>query len=240
MGLDIYSGDYTNDPTVPFKKSKYTTSPIYFGETRSPIKFIENISEINSDLYPDHMCNKNYLRSSYNENGYDRVASRLNCIDLYSIFDPVFVNIDQDERIILSQENLILCKANAIRNKNLWLALDDKEFDYFLVYDIFDKNYKSEIEAFELFKKIESERSDKIFMDFENRDGYFSLDGFEIYGILKNVVPDIFSHIKSEDKAGTMIVYKRDIVYYKQMSEIIIEFIDFLLQSKDPYIYFSG
>lgn len=45
------------------------------------------VPDAKSSKWPEHICSKTYLRSSYNENGLNSILRRLGLVDLYSVFD---------------------------------------------------------------------------------------------------------------------------------------------------------
>ncbi len=48
----------------------------------------ERQKDVPSKQHPDHLCNRRYLRSSYNEGGFNTVMRNLGLPDLYAIFQP--------------------------------------------------------------------------------------------------------------------------------------------------------
>lgn len=73
-----------------------------------------------STAYPEHYCNRRYLRSSYNEGGFNRAVPDMTGTnhDLYWIFDPV-IGDDNDEYEWVLNDELISaleqCKERALQ-----------------------------------------------------------------------------------------------------------------------------
>ena len=133
MGLDIY---LDHDRSC-FGKQYFKKNAVNFqSDTKATIYPITYIEEEPSEFYPEHLCNRCYLRSSYNDTGYNRVADNMGCINLYDIFEPIMIN-DTFETDC-SKENLLKCLEKAQINKQIWDSLEDNEFDILPIYRKFE------------------------------------------------------------------------------------------------------
>lgn len=249
MGLDIF---LDTDKSC-FGKQHFKRNVITFqADTKATIYPITYIEEIPSAFYPNHLCNQCYLRSSYNDAGYDHVADNMGCINLYDIFEPIFVNNSYETDC--SKENLLKCLEKAQLNKQLWDSLDDKTFDILPLYRKLDerifkqpkKVYLTKSEAIKEFNRLYKSRSDDdIRFSFYNDNHtieVFNEDSpIEIYGVIHNVIPEFVKYYGNKKNFSELgVVYKKDIVWYKQMSQIIIEFIEKALELDNPNIIFWG
>ena len=253
MGLDIYLGyDNSSFGRKHYKRNvlkDYYDKNVFIVPDRYDI-----LQEEPSDSYPDHLCNKMYLRSSYNSAGYNSLARLYNCMSLYDIFEPIFID---DWNTECTKEALLQCLDNAKRNEQMWLSLDDKMFDIFPI-QTYTERHKSQEEpssiiltrktGLDAFNKLYNKKDPYVKNPYNistySKDGLVELysNPIEIYGIINNVVPEFA--VGRPNAAFTFgeqcVVYARDISWYKQMACIIVEFIETALQIDYPSIFFWG
>lgn len=246
MGLDIYLGyDNSSFGRKHYKRNvlkDYYDKNVFIVPDRYDI-----LQEEPSDSYPDHLCNKMYLRSSYNSAGYNSLARLYNCMSLYDIFEPIFVD---DWNTECTKEALLQCLDNAKRNEKMWLDLDDKLFDVFPI-----QSYTIEPSSIVLTRKTGLDEFNKLYNKknpyvndpygistySDNRLVELFSEPVEIYGIINNVVPNFAIDRPNARQFGELCaVYARDISWYKQMARIIVEFIETALQIDYPSIFFWG
>lgn len=238
MGLDIWLKENTDC----FRKSLYKKECIKQLVSLSALLDLDKLRadrewENVEGKYPDHLCTPTYLRSSYNSTGYNRIAKHLGLMDLYDIFDPIFVNIPGTHEFYTdcSKEKLNLCLDNALNNLFNWLQLNNQVMDYYIDNIPNDDKIYSEKEIIDSIKS--QLNTDKEFL--EGIIGrYASPDMLKeptIYCVIPNVELWEGSNFK-----GNMVVFKNDIVWYKQMAEIIVEFIENALTMEEPNIVFWG
>ena len=246
MGLDIYL-EYDRDV---FSRRYYKQNAIKEIFTNKPtvINYPEKydiMENEQSQLYPDHLCSQNYLRSSYNNSGYNSLANIYNCMSLYDIFEPI---LEDNCCTDCSKEKLQQCLENAKRNEEIWNSLNDKMFDIYPVYD----RYLSGPNTVVLTRKTALEKFNSMYQD-KVPDAYgistFDKDRLiemydepiEIFGVISNVVPEYAVGRPNIDcYKEHHVVFKRDITWYKQMAHIIVEFVEKALDLDYPYIVFWG
>lgn len=237
MGLDVYlqgsrsvfAHKYRSKEALHFnnhhKEDSYN-DVIYYKE---PPEYYDQQSEI----HPDHLCTPYYLRSSYNEEGYDSKCELYEgTMDLYQIFDPIFMPSPPFTIITdCSKEKLQCCLQNAIKNREAWYKMDDMQWNIRSFWFQASKVFLTKAQAIEMYK-------DK------------NLQPLEVYAVIDNVVPNFLEpmidkndeesqkHLTRFAQPGFLI--KESIEWYKQMSDIIVEFIQRALELEDPEIIFWG
>lgn len=201
MGLDIY---------------------LYNGE--------EQCEEVPSEKYSDHTCNKAYLRSSYNDSGFNSVVNNLIGKDLYYIFNP----IESDDSWIApySKDHLSMALSRAEEVYN-----ELKEAPQIRVITESPTSLFSEhknvtaLDAVSIFKK-ESSR-DNTGHSYSNGNGLFMMGSpIEVLAIVPGV--------GAFNLPSLHIIYKCDLTYYIKMAEIVKEFIENALSLDDPRIAWSS
>lgn len=186
----------------------------------------ESFSKIKSDKYPEHACGKGYLRSSYNSNGFNNVVRNLIGKDLYYIFDP-----NSGYEVELSKEKLEDCLKRA---KEVFSELKNTEKSYKVCtvsHNIFSGISKvSENEAIQIMNK---QLSNKGLGSYRCADGhFFQKEPLAVVGA-----------IAGTDELGSPcvhLVYESDLTWYKQMSEIVIELIEFAMTLNNPILVWSS
>ena len=240
MGLDIWS--YDRDLSSCFSKR-------YYEENIKPIFEIDNpkleaIKEIeykdimvNPDqLYPDHYCNNQYLRSSYNNYGYDTVARHYGCILFEEILHPMVFSIEEygyikKEAIFASQELAALnnhkwCNLNYIQD--LVYRYDVLEYKNPNPDEIFTKIITSSYIVYNSFTK---ELIDQCIKNMKKPSMRKYVNRYENYADLIGI---------GKIDGNIIGLFKDDITYYRQISEIIIDFINSIKLMDDPVIQYWG
>lgn len=177
--------------------------------------------EINSEKYPDHLFKVGYFRSSYNDNGIERVIKNLIGIaPLHYIFDP------GNEYEFAPNWNIALERVKKILQK-----LDEKTTNgAFSCFSEGQNPYKSpsyyrkinEKRALEIFYEEKQEhQEDKIGKGYSNINGTFFPNGLTIKGIVPGAnclgAPCVF------------IITDLDIIWFHQALEIVEETILWVL-----------
>lgn len=241
MGLDIYS--YQDPSPLGHRFYQEKRQSIRFDNlNRNAISFIQsnNVEPLKSTLYPDHLCTPDYLRSSYNDAGYNNVCRLYGLMDLYEIFDPILINNDCDTDC--SKDKLERCLINAKKNQELWHKLDKMQFSL-LECNGRLRNENAILTTKSAIEKIKSKYKDGSY----NNDLY--LEGIEtfpkpleVYGFIPKCSPYFGEGLEdlSAQFSHSYLIYKSNIEWYIQMSDIIVEFIEHALSIEDPYILFWG
>lgn len=105
MGLDIYLYEKAHHEqnerherewdNLWERKERGEITEAEYDEQRKTITQYASHADVPSETNPRHLFNRRYLRSSYNESGFNRVAeSACNGHDLYWIFEPIGVEFD--------------------------------------------------------------------------------------------------------------------------------------------------
>lgn len=200
----------------------------------------ESVEE-KSDKYPEHYCNKGYLRSSYNSSGFNSVANQLIGKDMYYIFQPLEPsytgNEEEDEdafyvpypkkhlkealerakEVIKEMKEAPPYRAMTVSAKNIFQQED---------------NVTTSSEALKIFQK-ELERNSQ--GGYQNREGYFFQgDPIEIVAAIPGI--DTFN------QPSVHLIYKSEdgMKYYIEQAEIIREFIEKAISLEDPRIGWSS
>jgi hypothetical protein len=241
MGLDIYLRDRSPEVEArrdELEEAKYGWNDDANKRELTPEEEAEyealdkRREEKKSEKYPDHFFNRNYLRSSYNDSGINRVLKNLGHGDLYELFDYK----DSDNyHWYPSKEHLEGVKARvaevieALKAETLSLGVSTEsavspfkegpigvspEEAVALAHDKL-VNYKGHFTG-----------------GFSSGDGTFFPKGFEIMAAIPGV--DVFG------KPAVHLVYKRDMTFYIQALEITIEFIEEALSMEHPQISWSS
>lgn len=192
-------------------------------------------ADIPSEKYPEHMCKRNYLRSSYNGGGFNSVVRNLIDEDLYTIFAPIGANLDEYE-LRPTDEQLQASRVNAeqvletLRNApRLGVT-----FERAVSLRPQDGIVTSEEAALATYI-LETTRDKQPFGDggWSNARGvFYPTEPLEVHGILpgRGILGDI----------GVYLVFKKDLDWYIQMCEIVIEFIDEALSHPERTVRWSG
>jgi hypothetical protein len=202
MGLDVY---------------------LYDGEQRP--------GDIDSATYPEHYFKKNYLRSSYNEGGINRVATNLIGKDLYWVFEP-------GDRYEFTPD-WTACKTRAEQFlTELKVAVDANPYRVTTV----DHNHFSgvaKVSAEQALQTFIAERQkhptdNDFFSSYSNGSGHF---------FMKEPLP-VVAAIPGTGLLGSPcvhLVYKDDSLnWYVEAAAIVIEFIDHAMTLNQPVLHWSS
>lgn len=220
------------------------------------VSYPDLAGEQKSDKYPEHMCNKSYLRSSYNEGGFNSVVGKLIGKDLYHIFGldwggiedaPGYVpwNEETEEggHWIPTPEHLVKCKERA-EEVVAELAAIERPLATMHVTSYPEADPLTAEQAIELTYKKLAERKAAIEKDgdkakfwggsYSSREGFFCLDDpLAIIAIVtgKDVLGSPCVHVVHDNKGFD---------HYTQMAEIVVEMIDTMLVHPGASVVWSG
>ena len=104
MGLDVYlyeKAQYEQDErhereweALWERKDRGEITEAEYEEQRKTITQTASRGDVASDINPGHIFNRRYLRSSYNEGGFNRIAEDIGGHGLYWIFETLDVEFD--------------------------------------------------------------------------------------------------------------------------------------------------
>jgi len=175
-----------------------------------------------SEKYPEHTCNKTYLRSAYNDSGTNSVLQSLVGKDLYYIFEP-----DGEYEIPLTREKINDC---IVRAKEVLEEIKVAPPYRVISESHFFKAATNKEEAMQVFKE-QLQEEHGAFGSYSNSKGTFFLnEPLEVAGIIMG---------SEYGRSSTFIVFKSDISYYIQAVEIVIEFLEYALTLDNPVIHWS-
>jgi hypothetical protein len=182
-----------------------------------------------SAIHPDHMFEVGYLRSSYNDGGINSVLRRLNCMDLYQIFDVTndsgyYVRPNWDD--CLGRVNQTLA--------DMRMHMNGPMSNYDAIHlRTFGDGVSSAADALKLLEKELEKRNPGFGDDYSNRDGDWFLNGMTIVGAVKanTYGGGMFLLTKSETS---------NLTWYYQALEVTREMIEFVLSKPDPENYVLG
>ena len=238
MGLDIWS--YDKDEISDFSKYNYLKNKFDI--------FITNKDSLQGrHIYQDNINTTQYLRSSYNMYGYNRMADIYKCATMYDILNPILYCTDDKHPITKD----IIYQSLGIANHNLskWKYLDevlskndllfrplvleyynpDEEINELLSARAYDLLFNSYIvyntTTMELINNAISNM--KKFKFKKYIDKYRMSDEEVLKGILeinKNIIG----------------LYHDDLTYYVETAETIVKFVEELLQMEEPVLCYWG
>lgn len=196
--------------------------------------YLTNAPEKPSEKYPEHHCNRAYLRSSYNSAGFNTVVRRLTGKDLYWVFNPR--NVNEEGYIIFSERELKEAKKRALS-----LVKELKAIDYPLGVTYQDsqstKNYVHIDDVISLVNnELEKYKKGGAMGDYASSNGkFFFRNPLKVVALLPGKSP--FGYC-------VWVVYEmpKDVFeYYIQTAEITVEFIEeALLQEIPAVVVWSG
>lgn len=149
-----------------------------------------------SKVDPGHMFRLNYLRSSYNGSGINRVLRDAGVMSLYGIFtggeeeDPQYrfvpdwaASLERVDAAIAAWRQHIAAPGGNVRvmelRHNMFMALDQLR--------------SSEAVALEIYRREAAKEHTPDFMSYGNRDGEFYLDGLTVRALIPGVTRGILS-----------------------------------------------
>jgi hypothetical protein len=204
MGLDIYlsDGPMSDDGPLP--------------------------AEVKSDKYPNHLCGKTYLRSSYNDSGFNRVVGNLIGKDLFWVFGQ-----QGEDDMQPTQEDLADMEKRAMQLIAELRGAEPLRVSC-VAHNFFEGiSQRGEEEALALVKlEVSKPKKERNYREWSSKDGLFVLDGLKIVAAIPGV-----SALKSP---GVHLVYGADLEWYYQAAEIVLEFIGYAKTMKHPVIGWSG
>lgn len=184
-----------------------------------------------SKLYPEHLCKIGYLRSSYNEGGFNAVARTLLGKDLYWIFDK-----NNEEYQFKPDWEATLRRAEEFKKELLGKIEESHGCGVMEVSGFGDEQAMSGNEALQSF--IEESKKNAEYGDYSNKRGYFFPEGpLEVTALI---------HGKGFlGQPCTYVIYKKNSQYefYVQMIDIVIENCKFVLAhpcKSDMYVNWSS
>lgn len=129
MGLDIYLTDVKRAQEIDDHEKltdelwqQVEAGKITEEEYRERRPEYPGRGDVASVAYPDHLCNRRYLRSSYNESGFNRAVPNFlgdeeRPGDFYWIFEPLGRNFGEEYEVKLTTADLPrleLCRRRAV------------------------------------------------------------------------------------------------------------------------------
>lgn len=248
MGLDIWS--YDNDKTYCLSKYHYQRNkekeeheglkvPIYFKD--------DVLYENAKSIYPDNINTTQYLRSSYNMYGYNRMAQIYECVSMHDILQPILICNNDCKPI--TKDVIYQSLGTAKYNLSRWEFLDevlskngllfrpvvleyyntDKEINDLLSVRSYDLLFNSYIAlnsiTFDLINTAKANMNKLKYRKYVNK--YKRSDEELLSGIIKI--------------NGNLIgLYQDNLTYYRQTAEIIVKFVEELLQMEEPVLCYWG
>lgn len=151
-------------------------------------KFVDEKSE----KHPEHSCNKGYLRSSYNNSGFNNVVGTLIGKEMHYIFDPIEGEEDEEGYLVhpvYSKEHLetALLRAMEVRDE-LAQALPFKT-QTLSAGNVFDKTGfvpMHSLHAFDAYVAFKAKLTGQT-TDCEEAFTHFNKDAPPIYAVLEGV-----------------------------------------------------
>lgn len=192
--------------------------------------------EEKSKKHPEHYSNRGYLRSSYNDMGFNRVAKILTGMDLYTVFEPI--EDGEDEFYIsYSKEHLLAALERARELTKKITEAPPFYVETVSPVNMFNPKPKevSGEEAVAQFRKKYEEyhANGKGMAAYSNSEGtFFMEEPLKVHAMMPGV--DIFG------APCIHLVHEFDHTYYIQQAEIVEEFIEHALTLEDPRIGWSG
>lgn len=219
MGLDVYLYEEGHGEDLPLDEQ----------EEELPTAEAEKLDD-------SHLFSNEYLRSSYNDSGFNRIAQAKTSKDLWTIFEPCG-DLESGE-VHPSKEQLQLARKRAV---DVFEELKDADTSYtmFEGFNTFraddDYTIKDAHSALEAWHETMDDHQDKAnpfgMTAFSNAHGTFYTEGFEIKALLPGFGP--------LDTKGVWVIYDIDLSFYIEAARRTIVFIDTALAMKSPKITWS-
>ena len=237
MGLDIWS--YDKDEISDFGKYNYLKNKYDI--------FITNKDSLQGrHIYPNNINTTQYLRSAYNQYGYNRMASIYNCIPMDIILQPIFICVRNNSTSIPREailESLGIASYNLLR----WEQLNDilskngllyrpKVLEY---YKNPEDNSRLSINAFDYLYTtyiIYNSTTKELVDNARNNMRRFK------YKRYIDKYQDNENSLKGIIKLNNNIIglYQDDLNYYVETAQVIVEFIKELLSMEEPVVNWWG
>ena len=192
-------------------------------------------AEVPSEKYPDHYCKRNYLRSSYNEAGFNNVVGNLTGKDLYTIFEPIGANRDE-YNLTPTDEQLLFSRRSAEEALELLRAAPQLSVSFERAQSLRPQDgiITSDEAALAAYLEETNGKEDPFGGGgwSSAKGAFWPKDPLEIFAVMpgKGLLGDI----------GVYIVFKKDLTWYIEACEIVIEFIDEALSHPGRTMTWSG
>jgi hypothetical protein len=127
MGLDIYLYEKAHHEQNARRKTEWESlwerkdkgeiTEEQYDALRANLTPHASHTDAPSTINPEHLFNRRYLRSSYNEGGFNSVAENVGGHDLYWIFEPLNVEFDGWDGLVTTGHVVALqqCRERAIQ-----------------------------------------------------------------------------------------------------------------------------
>jgi len=167
MGLDVYLADGTTGTTKTY------------GEGEDAV------------TYTEYETRDYYLRSSYNESGFNQITEKMfGKYGYYYIFEPIIGGGQQYETAMTDPVALQEAYARAVEVLSWYTGSDGELFSCSTIstFQPDEQRPASGVQAMDLFRAERArwggEYKEKMpgFSSYSNQDGYYFMEGFEIYG----------------------------------------------------------
>lgn len=246
MGLDIYLHDgdlnlhFCDTPDTPRSEHGWRERGKWFDKPER--------ANAKSQKYPEHYCERTYLRSSYNDGGFNSVVGNLIGKDFYSIFgssiseglaDPPRESDDDDGGVAtetLTREQVrVELAAALVRAREVTAELRGVKRPLRAMSETptllanrapsVDKARAIEI----VNENLARNSGDGAY---SNRDGVFFLtEPLKVLAVIRG---------ESFGQPALHCVYEIDLTWYIQAAEICEEFIEYALTLENPRISWSS
>lgn len=191
--------------------------------------------ELDSPTYPKHMCKIGYLRSSYNEGGFERVAGNLTGKDWHYVFQPAdryeFAP-DWDAALVRARELLAAMRAAKPYRVTTFSAerlTGPTKLDSQRALAIF-------LEEQARHEANRARFPDREPYDYSNAQGTFFMAGpLAIRGVIGG--QDVLG------RPAVHVVYEADVAWYVEAAAITVELIEWALAQPDRdqlYLHWSS
>lgn len=202
---------------------------------------VESVAaDIPSKANPKHISNRTYLRSSYNGSGFDSVAGNLTGHGLGWVFEKMLAGGDDPNSGDFSPTDAELehARIRAIQLRDMMAGAPELAATFERAQSLRPQDGLLTSEEAALETYLEETGRENPFAaigggGWSNAKGVFYPDEpLEIHAVMpgRGLLGDI----------GVYLIYKKDLTYYKEMCEIIIEFIDEALSHPGRTVGWSG
>ena len=229
MGLDIWS--YDKDKIAAFSKYNYIKNQFDIFISSNRTKY--------NELYPEHFCDSQYLRSAYNNYGYDSMADIYQCIPMLSILEPMVNSLNNNKYI--TKESIHQSLGIARENLHRWIYLQTLN-DVIYRYEVLKYNENAKFNTiFDTIMSAAYIQYNGLTCDIIDL-AKNNLNKFKFKKYLKHIPDHDIEEIKGilEVDNQIIILLKDDIKWYKETAEIIVDFIETILLMEEPTIGYWG
>lgn len=182
-----------------------------------------------SEKHPDHLFSKTYLRSSYNDGGFNRTIYNNIGITLEDIFEPCTRSEVDVYALQPTEMELFMCRENA--NNAYKKFMNSDKVKAVSVSDLSDGATTLE-EAMELYRQ-EIKSGYNGFSSYSNQHGMFFIkDPAKVRAIIPGQT--------MTGRMGVHVLMDMETAFYEQAFEVLIEFIDHALTMTKPTLLWSG